>query len=811
MAYYSHAKQNKSGQKIGSKLLHRHTQGVLENALRQFHYNLGFSYSHEELEKFIKDICQFHDLGKYTPYFQNYLLGLPTDTHKKQHARFGAFVLYNLYLKEDSNPKLAFMAYYLILYHHRNLAYPLDSQADKFLERYNPDIKEIFEAQVKSLLEHLPLIEKEISKDELLPILMFPERKPFWKYLNNWIKNTNANVSIEDYFFINYFFSLLIEADKLDASDTPIYTQLPLPAHAVDDFIQSLDVKSTPQNILRNDVRKEVIQKLSDPAILKQRIFLLTAPTGIGKTLTALDFALKLRSKIANAGTYTPQIITGLPFINIIEQTFAVYQKVLPQDQANILAHYQYADIFGNSDKSEIGKYDQKLMQLDTWQSDVVITSFVQLLQTLITHKNKLLKKFNHFAGAIIIMDEVQSLRLELVPLIGAMLFFLSEFLNTRLILMTATQPLIFELAESHILQKYGVSTEGKITHLLDEPQKYFQAFHRTKLIPLIDQQLEDENDFIEVFTEKWILSKSCLIVVNTVNRSLSVFEALRASFEDRNISNPLYYLSTNVIPAHRLSRIQAIKNDLNSGKRPVLVSTQVVEAGVDLDFDMGFRDLGPIDSIVQVAGRINRENSETRKYSPLYILNFGDCEQIYGAITKKQAEKALENEEILEPEYFNLVETYFKKVTGDSVYLCSEYMFEAISNLNYDGEDKYVISKFQLIKESNNTVSVFIEANERACQARKAFQKKLTLKNKEKIQAKKEFEQHHKRIFHQHIITVPRYYLPPLDKIIPDLEDLEIYIIESDKVPQYYHMQTGFIREYQNNEIEIDKSTIIL
>jgi len=702
------------------------------------------------------------------------------------------------------------LAYYLILYHHRNLAYPLDQKADRFLEKYDLDLEEIFLAQVSSISQDLPQIEQEVYQDNLHSALQFPNRKSLRKFLRNWLEKQESDVGIEDYFQINYLFSLLIEADKLDASDTPIHVQQSLPVDAVDDFIQSLNIEPTSQNILRDNVRKEVIQKLSDPHILTKRIFLLTAPTGIGKTLTALDFALKLRSQIATSDNFIPQIITGLPFINIIEQTLAVYQKVLPQGQANILGHYQYADIFGKEEEGDTQRYDQKLMQLDTWQADLIVTSFVQLLQTLISNKNKLLKKFNHFAGAIIIMDEVQSLRLEQVPLIGAMLYFLSEFLNTRLILMTATQPLLFELADTHILQKYGMSTEGKITHLLDNPQHYFQSFHRTKLVPLIFPKLADETEFIHKFSERWTESTSCLIVVNTVNRSLKVFQALQAYLQHQEHPNPLYYLSTNIIPAHRLERINTIKKDLKTGKNPILVSTQVVEAGVDLDFDMGFRDLGPIDSIVQVAGRINRENSDDRRYSPLYIVDFGDCQKIYGPITKNQAEQALGTEEIFELGYLDLVETYFKKLTRDSAYLYSEKMFEALSTLRYDGEEDYVISKFKVIEESNRTVSVFIEEGAKALEAKKAFIKKLSSLGEEKSQAKRDFEKNHKKTFHQHIITLPKYYLPPsLEKILPDAFDLEIYVLDSQQKPDHYDVNTGFIRESQ--DYQEDTSTVIL
>ncbi len=811
MKFYSHAQTTENGEKYGSKLLHVHTKGVLNNAIKQLHSRINFSIPFKELKQILEYISTFHDLGKYTHYFQHYLLDHPTEKDKKQHARFGAITLYNLYQNLGVDQKLAYLAYYIILYHHRNLTYPLDTQVDKLLDKhYSDDDREIFEAQTISIQQYLSVIEQEISINKLDQFLYIPEIKRIKKFLRNWLEKTSASVGIEDYFLINYLFSLLIEADKLDASDTPIHFQQQLPSKAVDYFIQSLQINPSHQNNLRNEVRNEVIKQLAQPEILTTRIFLLTAPTGIGKTLTALDFALQLRVKIQKAENFIPQIITALPFINIIEQTLSVYQAVLPEAHAKILGHYQYADVFGSQEKSDDQGYDQKLMQLDTWQSDIIVTSFVQLLQTLISNKNKLLKKFNHLAGAIIIMDEVQSMRLEQVPLIGAMLYFLSEYLNTRLLLMTATQPLIFELAETHILEKYGVTISNKIIQLLDHPLKYFQEFHRTKLIPIIHPKLESEKAFINLFLEKWDGEKSCLIVVNTVNRSLKVFQAIRDYFEIEAYNNPVYYLSTNIIPAHRLERIQRIKNDLKSGKCPILISTQVVEAGVDLDFDMGFRDLGPIDSIVQVAGRINRENNDSRKYSPLYIVNFGDCTKIYGPITNHQAKSALSREIIYEPEYYDLVAIYFNNLSEDSVYKYAENMFEAISSLKYDGEDEYVISKFCVIEEAQNTLSIFVDYNQNASFARQAFVNMFSSKGKEKFQYKKLFDQQHKRMFHQHIITIPKYYVPStLEKIVPEATDLDIYVVPLNNVNQYYDFQTGFIRESQDHSL--DYSTVIL
>lgn len=811
MSFYSHSKKDVNGQKIGSKLLSQHTAGVKKIAME----TLPKTSLQLDMQTILASLTGFHDLGKYISYFQQYLLGEKVSPRLKSHARFGAFVAYNYWKNDPEADETAFLSYYLILRHHLNLAHPADSLADKFLSRHDwDDVEEVFLLQKTDFLKKLSLIQADYPAIQLSELLILPDRKQ----LKNWLAGWQQNITIAHYFQINYLFSLLIEADKLDASDTPVYTRKALPIDAVAAQIQSFSAPATLQNQLRAQVRQKVLEKLDHPKILQQRLFLLTAPTGIGKTLTALDFALQLRGKIAESEQRQAQIITGLPFINIIEQTLQEYQDVFAASEVHILAHYQYADIFGASPQGEPSderEYGHKLMQLDTWQADIVITSFVQFLQTLISHRNKLLKKFNHFAGAIIILDEVQSIRLEQVPLVGAMLYYLAKFLDTRLILMTATQPLIFELADQILLKQEGECATEKVFSLLDDPAFYFSQFHRTQLIPRLETTLQDEQDFMALFESLWQEDKSCLIVVNTVNRSLKVHAAIQQWLEDKGLTNPLFYLSTNVIPAHRMSRIgdktqdTGIKGALRNKSAPILVSTQVVEAGVDLDFDMGFRDIGPIDSIIQVAGRVNRENSADRKYSPLYIVDFQDCQKIYGPITLQNATNALSKSHVPEPEYYRLIAEYFKEDAGQRAFAYSQKMFEAIKQLRYDGDEAFTVSKFRVIEESTRNTSVFIEVDELATAAREAFIQSLTHTGEAKQKAKLYFDQQHKKNFHQHIISVPNYLLDQIPMLCDDFPDIPIKWVQIDHLPDFYDSGTGFIRNAPG--LTEDHSTYIL
>jgi CRISPR-associated endonuclease/helicase Cas3 len=799
MPVYSHSKENSDGEKEGSKLLIDHLRGVRDKALANYSERVSFSIQNN-YHSLLENICWLHDLGKYTRYFQDYLLGTrKVEQRLKNHSSLGAHTAFNL-LRTD--PKNSLLAYYLIKLHHSNL---MNFDDVMWPEHYNGSkwiIKETFKKQVDKLqkTEELKKYVSGIDKN----VLKHTEPKVLFKLYKNELQGVD---SVEFYFIINYLFSLLIESDKLDASNTDLYQLSSIPANEVDnrpgigkpDYPDS-DLSSFSQNELRNFVRSEVVKNIGRTDILQKRIFTLAAPTGIGKTLTALDFSLKLREKIESEEGYLTQIIYGLPFINIIEQALSEYEKTL--GEGKILGHYQFADVFGRDKGTENSLddvesfYSKKKMSWDTWQSDIVITSFVQLFETMIGNRNRLLKKFHHFADSIIILDEVQTLAIEKLPIIGATLYYLSKYLNTRVIIMTATQPKLFELMERELDVQLD-EPNLKPFNLLERDSDVFSCFNRTKIVPLLEDKIEDD-EFIELFESKWTPEKSCLIVVNKVKRSIEIFDLLKNYLRDFDAE--LFYLSTNITPIERNRRVDKIKKNLPN-KTCILVSTQVVEAGVDLDFDMGFRDLGPIDSIVQVAGRINRENSGERMGSPLYVVDFGDCQKIYGYATDTKARLALKKEEIPENEYKKVVEHYFESVSDAELsgFEISKGVFEAMKNLRYgyskssSGKD-YTVSDFRIIEDSQNGISVFVElpGDQEGTESRLAFQ--ALINNETPLH---EFESKYKRAFHQRIIAAPDY-LPNVKELEKEENRLteDILWIQSDVAEYYYDEQTGFIRK---------------
>ncbi len=797
MKYYSHVNEE-NGTRTGTKLIREHAENVFNIACHSVYPGKNIGISISETKSILKDITYLHDLGKYTSYFQQYLFGEKVNPEKlKNHSHIGAFFILNKYA---GHPVYAGFFYFIILNHHNSF------NNIKKTGLFADDIKEnnIINRQFKNLLEKAGQITNELKEPSLQENLAIPELAKQKLIRQTIIKRIIKSPAIQDYFTINYLFSLLIEADKLDASGTPVYVRKDLPENAVENFIGKAELSKLPQieaidgfeqNKLRNWVRASVLENLKDKRILEKKLFTFTAPTGIGKTLTALDFALHLKKKISLQENVQPQIIYGLPFINIIEQGLKVYHDVFKGSDTKILGHYQYADVFGRSEEgkqnNENGKdYNKNLMQLNTWQSDIVITSFVQFFETLISNRNKMLLKFHHLAGAIVILDEVQTLRLEQLPFIGAVLYYLTKYLNTRIILMTATKPKIFELANREILHPEG--EEALSAELLRNHEKVFKKFNRTKLVPILDKPLVTADDFYNLFVSKRTGENSCLIVCNTVQRSIDIFNKLK----EKGITH-LYYLSTNIVPAVRFQIIRRIKEDIIVGKAPVLVSTQVVEAGVDLDFDMGFRDLGPIDSIIQVAGRINRENHKSRELSPLYIVEFqsekGTYEStlVYDSLTRQQVKDILKGiSEIPETNYLQLVENYFSGLSGKEAFDESRNYYKAMKTLKYHSNENSEpsVSRFKIIKDSPWAVSVFIELNGEATRALKAYS---ALMNKE--MTKKEFDKGYKKVFNQYIIAVPKKFTEHLENISDTNENIKL--VRKELIESNYHQDTGFIR----------------
>ena len=279
------------------------------------------------------------------------------------------------------------------------------------------------------------------------------------------------------------------------------------------------------------------------------------------------------------------------------------------------------------------------------------------------------------------------------------MKFFAEQF-NTYFILVTATQPLIFD------------ETRGEVSPLVENKRKYFDSLNRVKLITKLEPICLE--DFKEILRKDLMQNayKNFLVVLNTIKSSKNIYKFIKGL----NIKNvELYYLSTNIIPKERLIRIKKIKE--KSVKRSIIVSTQLIEAGVDMDADIVYRDFAPLDSINQVSGRCNRNFGDKQGIVKVFILREDKNGRayyphtIYGnfIISKtKDVFKEMDKNEIDESEFLKLNENYFEKVNIGKSEDVSNSILEKVEELKFND-----LSDFKLIEKGYPEVDVFIELDE--------------------------------------------------------------------------------------------------
>ena len=594
------------------------------------------------------------------------------------------------------------------------------------------------------------------------------------------------------YFLFQFLYSALLSADKADAVGIQLTEEKPLlPSDLIDRYnvIKFKGKESENQiNQMRNEIYNKVCSSINSIDI-HHKIFSLNVPTGTGKTLAGLSFALKLRDKISAYEGFAPKIIYSLPFLSIIEQNFNVFEDIFQvvenkkPDSRILLKHHHLAEIVYKIQDEEFS-VDESRYLIEGWESEIVITTFMQIFHTIISNKNRMIRKFNAMVNSIVILDEIQTVPYRYWHLIRKLFLCFSEMFNTRFILMTATQPLIFE--------------KNEITELVcpEDKTRYFEFLNR---ITFVNQShnILTLKEFINHLTEdiKKYSDDSFLIVLNTINSSVEVFNELKKYADEQDIKRiEFYYLSTNIIPKHRIERIEQIKKSKN---RKIVVSTQLIEAGVDIDLDRVYRDFAPFDSLNQVAGRCNRNFGEGKKGTVIVfsLLNENDKRMFYSYIygnkdisVSKTKDVLKERSELTEKEFLESGNDYFKRLKKDKSDDDAEYMLKLLNDLSFETvcEDKK--EGFRLIDSDYPTRDVFIEIDENASE----IWHKYTAACKEKDPFKRKTEVTRlKKEFYNYVISVPA-------KILPGgaTGEYETVFINKEQLETTYENDTGFIRK---------------
>jgi CRISPR-associated endonuclease/helicase Cas3 len=388
-------------------------------------------------------------------------------------------------------------------------------------------------------------------------------------------------------------FSVLLEADKaflaISAADLARYldsTSIELPPVLVDDYLVSKP--ATAVNPLRDEARAAFLSGLS--AAGETRLQTVSLPTGTGKTLLGASWALSHRQRLSRDGSPPPKVIVVLPFLSIIDQTVDEYGKLLKSrvSAGDLLSYHSLSE---RTFDPELDSKSQDFF-LDTWQSDVVITTFDQLLLALFSPKTKHQLRFHNLADALIVLDEIQSIPCILWELLNRASTGLVELGSTRILAMSATQP--------------GFLPEAR--ELIDNPGRFFDRMGRYRLV-LRHRSPVPLGEFIAECRRRlseW-KGRRVLLTLNTRRSARRLFDALSAKAKKAKL--PVHFITGDKSPRDRLAAIGKIKE----GKPCLVVSTQCVEAGVDIDMDLVIRDFAPLDSLIQIAGRCNRNGDRPR------------------------------------------------------------------------------------------------------------------------------------------------------------------------------------------------------
>ena len=506
-----------------------------------------------------------HDLGKYTQKFQKRLAG----GARVNHSTAGARVAIGRY-----GDTLGKMLAFCVAGHHAGLANGVNGGAITALEdRLNEPVPELD-----------PVWEQEIALPSSLPI---PRVKP----------RDRETAGFCAALFIRMLFSALVDADYLD---TEAYyarqdgAPKPRGRHpALGELRERLNARldNLAENAAAsevNDLRREVLAHVRGKAVESPGLFSLTVPTGGGKTLTSLAFALDHALRLDLS-----RVIYVIPYMSIIEQTAAVFREALRgagTDASDFVIEHH-----STFDEDRIGSRESKdklRLAMENWDAPIVVTTAVQFFESLFANRPSRCRKLHNIANSVVILDEAQTLPLKFLRPCVTVLDELARNWRTSVVLCTATQP---ALAQS---EGFAGGFDN-VRELAPEPRRLYRTLERTRLRHA--GQMDDAE-----LAERLRTSPQALCIVNTRRHARELYELI-ADLDGAA------HLTTLMCPRHRREKLRAVRERLAGGAPVRLVATSLVEAGVDVDFPVVWRAEAGLESIIQAAGRCNREGRMER------------------------------------------------------------------------------------------------------------------------------------------------------------------------------------------------------
>lgn len=646
-------------------LAHKKESGEVEEV--KIHVRIVAKYAGGFAEKFGGEFFAIlsgtgHDIGKYSVEFQQRINGCNI---KVDHSTFGA--------KEIISKLNNLVAALCVAGHHTglpNLGIRIDKLGEPtFYGRLKKNLPDGSSYEQDICLGDLPVAEREFQ--------------------NNF----------DFVFFTRMIFSCLVDADylatekfmtgkdpfKLTASLSELNKKLQV-------YIKANDFDNVHSTERIQSIRAKVLDACQQQADAAPGVFTLSAPTGSGKTISSLAFALQHAMKHGK-----DRVIYVLPYKSIIDQTVKTFQDILGKEA--VLAHYSGSNFDAGDENDDLQSDRVKRFASENWDMPIVVTTTVQFFESLYASKPSKCRKLHNIANSVVILDEVQTLPIgHLTPCIAAIQQLVQSY-ETTVLFMSATQPALDKL-------------------LQDEQQ---QPIPRTEIIPDIPQLVRDlsRTTFCDLNTicleqlgNKLTSHHQVLCIVNKRKHGIDILKQVGET-------EHTYLLTTFMTPKDRQAILTEIKEKLQNGEPCCVISTNLIEAGVDIDFPTVYRERAGLDSLIQAAGRCNRNNQQPKEESRVYLF---DVEEFFKA-THLSAQLAAMKQVIIDfhtgVEDPATVEKYFSLVYHHKILDVQNIMqlFET-----EDGQRKApfrtISQRFRLIENDEATIYIPCQENKQLLKA---------------------------------------------------------------------------------------------
>lgn len=660
---------------------------ILQDHLKDVGELAACKASHFNCQDLARIAGLLHDLGKYTEEFQQRLRGSKI---KVDHSTHGASEVLKL---ESIHPFFRWLIAHAIAGHHAGLAdrkFSTDKQKTSALDE-----------RLKSQANGLPKLNSawldELALPTIGPIPFQFSDNPAWQ------------LSVLG----RMLYSCLVDADFLDTD--AFYRRIEkrsardLNYPSVDELKNRFDAYMAQPKFQSdegiNKIRKQILTTVRERADLAPGLFTLNVPTGGGKTLSSLAFALDHAKK-----HNLRRVILVIPFTSIVEQNAAVWREALgiKDGDATLLEHHSAfnADALNRQDASgkELSRKDpsskDKLREAaENWEPPVIVTTAVQFFESLFANRSSRCRKLHNIAESVVILDEAQTLPTQLLRPCVAMIKELALNYRTSLVMCTATQPAL------RLQDGFNNGFEHP-NELAPEPEQLHQQLERVR-VEYLGGRTDDE------LVEELLQQPQVLCIVNNRRHARALFEQIRES-------EGAAHLTTLMCAQHRSDKLAALRVKLKAGEPVRLISTSLIEAGVDVDFPSVYRAETGLDSIAQAAGRCNREGKRPVETSrvcvfkadqqwsiPPELKQYADA---FRSVYRKHADSLLSIDAIRD--YFQ--EVYWQKTAGTQDGLDAKAILDCVqldlTDIKGDGLDirfEQIANKFQMIESNMQPVIV--------------------------------------------------------------------------------------------------------